>query len=661
MRQQISTTTYRAIFDSMDEGFCILELIFDNDQKPVDFRYIDINAVFEKQTGMKGVLGKTVRELVPNIEPFWVEKYGNVCLTGESVKFEDCAVSMGKWFNVNAFRIGNPEDKLIAVLFNDITERKRAENAIKLSQERQDFLLRLSDELRELIDPVEIQERTCRLLGEYFRANRVVYCENHGSEFVIQHDYVNGLPSMVGHYPVEVFGPENFMAYFRRGEAYVVNDVATEETLTENEKSAYLSADMFSFIGVGLIKKGQLQASFGVHTSIPRNWTVEEVELTQAVAERTWSAVERAKAEEALKESEIRFRTMAEASGILISHSNALGNAIYFNNEWREITGRSMQELLETGWVDLLHPEDRDEFLLAYNNATEKRDILKREFRVLSASGEYRWLLSVVSPRFSPNGGYAGQISSCIDITEMKRAEEELEYKNQELVKINNDLDNFIYTASHDLKAPISNIEGLMKVLVKNLPQEIRDAETIKKVTSMIEVSINRFKNTILDLTEISKVQKQYGENTAIIDLETLIEEVKLDLETEIVKVGAEIHTDLDDCKEVNFSEKNLRSIIYNLISNAIKYHSSERTPRIDISCKKLNEYYLIEVKDNGLGIDPAQHEKIFSMFKRIHNHVEGSGIGLYIVKKIIENSGGKIEVKSEVGKGATFKVYMKI
>jgi signal transduction histidine kinase len=236
----------------------------------------------------------------------------------------------------------------------------------------------------------------------------------------------------------------------------------------------------------------------------------------------------------------------------------------------------------------------------------------------------------------------------------------ELLAKNKQLTKINNDLDNFIYTASHDLKAPISNIEGLMHVLIQNLPEEVREKPTIKKVASMIEQSVNRFKSTILDLTEISKLQKQVGENTSIINLHELIEEVKFDMESEIEKTKAQIFTDLQNCNEVDFSEKNLRSIVYNLISNAIKYHSTERKPQIDISCRKEEGFYVIKVRDNGLGIDPAQHDKIFSMFKRVHTHVDGSGVGLYIVKRIIENSGDRIELESEVGKGSTFTVYLK-
>lgn len=485
-----ATEKYRSLFNSMDEGFCILKLIFDEANKPIDYRYIDINPVFEKQTGMKDALGKTVRELVPNIEPFWFDIYGRVALTGESTQFEDHAVSMNRWFAVNAFRIGNPDDKHVAVLFNDISQRKESE--------------------------------------------------------------------------------------------------------------------------------------------------------------------------EVIRESESRFRTMAEASGILISHTDANGKAVYFNKEWLNLTGSSMDELLQYGGINLWHPDDKELFIQAYNEAVEKKEVLRREFRIRSYSGDYRWLLCIVSPRITANDKYAGHISSCIDITPLKVAEEALESKNEQLVKINNELDNFIYTASHDLRAPISNIEGLMNALLKNLPEEIREGPFVNKIITMIDSSIDRFKNTIRELTEITKIQKQLDEELSLVKLSKLTKEIELDLEAEISRTDAEIRTDFNNCDEIKFSEKNLRSIIYNLISNAIKYHSSGRKPEIYVSSNFKNGYYELKIQDNGLGIDSSQHGKIFSMFKRVHSHVEGTGVGLYIVKKIVDNIGGKIEIESEVGKGSLFTVYLK-
>ena len=145
-----------------------------------------------------------------------------------------------------------------------------------------------------------------------------------------------------------------------------------------------------------------------------------------------------------------------------------------------------------------------------------------------------------------------------------------------------------------------------------------------------------------------------------MVDLVKIIKDVRLDLEQLIKSSGAEIEVDVVDCSTIHFSEKNLRSVVYNLLSNAIKYCAPERVPRVQIRCKSVGDYQVLSVMDNGLGMDPRRFDQLFTMFKRFHSHVEGSGIGLYMVKKMVDNAGGRIEVESQLGEGTTFKVYFK-
>jgi PAS domain S-box-containing protein len=168
---------YRTLFNSMDEGFCILQLIFDDNQKPIDYRYIEINGVFEQQTGMTNALGRTVRELVPGIEEFWFEIYGTVALTGKPKRFVDHAVSMGRWFDVYAFRIGEPQDRQVAVLFNDVTARKQMEgdlyqahsHAQQANRAKDEFLAMLGHELRNPLAPMMTALQLMRLRGSESR------------------------------------------------------------------------------------------------------------------------------------------------------------------------------------------------------------------------------------------------------------------------------------------------------------------------------------------------------------------------------------------------------------------------------------------------------------------------------------------------------------
>jgi signal transduction histidine kinase len=296
-------------------------------------------------------------------------------------------------------------------------------------------------------------------------------------------------------------------------------------------------------------------------------------------------------------------------------------------------------------------------------------------------NGEHRWFLVRMLPLLNEQETITGWVGTGTDIHEKKQLEEDLRQSkqelaatneklqasnedltqsNQQLAYINADMDNFIYTASHDLKAPINNIEGLMKALLRQLPQQSLDDPRVNRTISYIQEAVERFKRTIASLTEVVKLQKDNNQVVTQVDLRKLLEEVKLDLLPLITETSAHIVLDLDNCPSIEFAEKNLRSILYNLLSNAIKYRSGERPPLVQVSCQTNGTYKVLTVEDNGLGMDLTGEGKLFSMFTRLHSHVEGSGIGLYMVKKIVDNAGGKIEVESEVGTGSTFRVYFK-
>ena len=241
-----------------------------------------------------------------------------------------------------------------------------------------------------------------------------------------------------------------------------------------------------------------------------------------------------------------------------------------------------------------------------------------------------------------------------------RELEDRVRERTKELTKINNELDNFVYTASHDLKAPINNIEGLMQLLNDRLSESAVKKEEISSLLDLVDESVNRFKNTLKDLTEIAKAQSEEVSDQSKVSFSEMVEEVKLTIGDLITKYDAEIIEDFSDAPEINFSRKNLRSIIYNLVSNAIKYSSPERKPEVNVTTSNVDSYILLTVKDNGLGIRKEAQEKVFGMFKRLHNHVEGTGVGMAIVKRIVENNGGKIELESEPGSGTTFYVYLK-
>ncbi|SMB97765.1 PAS/PAC sensor signal transduction histidine kinase [Hymenobacter roseosalivarius DSM 11622] len=352
---------------------------------------------------------------------------------------------------------------------------------------------------------------------------------------------------------------------------------------------------------------------------------------------------------DALRESEARFRTMADAAPSLMWAVHPDASVRYINRAFLNFVGLDdEQQYAALSWPSYVHPEERDLTAHALTSAIRNRALYSLEHRMRRHDGEYRWLLAQGGPSYYPNGELYGYVGSAIDITELKQA-------NEQLTRANVDLDNFIYTASHDLKAPISNIEGLLHALTQQLSPTIQQAALVQPILDMIQGAVDRFKQTIDHLTDITKLQQEYTPTTEQVELTTVVEDVRLDLLPLIEETGAHLEIDVADCPAITFSAKNLRSVVYNLLSNALKYRHPDRVPHIRISCRCEASWLVLRVQDNGL--DGVQQTKLFGMFRRLHTHVEGSGIGLYMVKKMVENVGGKIEVESQIGLGSTFFV----
>ncbi|WP_225000286.1 PAS domain S-box protein [Cesiribacter sp. SM1] len=365
---------------------------------------------------------------------------------------------------------------------------------------------------------------------------------------------------------------------------------------------------------------------------------------------------------------------------------------IYGNRELHEVLGYTPEEVDElrktkgSNWVySLLHPEDLPRFFafiegLRSYTGQQAREI---EYRGKNKQGHYLWIMGRYNVFKRNEKGQATQIIGVSrDITERKKAEQlilesearlreinnkleeqvasrtsELSRKNQQLTRINADLDNFIYTASHDLKAPIANLEGLLTLLDAKIKASLSERE--QNLLDMIYKSVNRFKKTIKDLTDIAHMQKELEEEVAeAVHFQPLLQDLQADISNLMQESNTQLHINLEVDK-LNYNRKNMRSILHNLITNAIKYRHPDRAPEIHLGTRRIGDYIVLRVSDNGQGIPQKQQDKIFSLFKRLHKDVEGSGMGLYIVKRIIENSGGRIEVESEVGQGSVFNLYL--
>src|SRR5690349_21608105 len=196
---------------------------------------------------------------------------------------------------------------------SEFSGERRAEE-LRANEERLGFLLRLNDALRPLTDPAAVLEAAARLLAEHLDVTRVGYAELENGAYVIHHEHTRGVPPLAGRALSGTFGVGLREAY-RRGETAVVNDVSSDPRFADSERAAMQDRQIAAFIGVTLIKGGRMVAAFGANNVTPRDWTRTEIALVRDVAERTWEAVERGRAETALREREHRFRLALTASG----------------------------------------------------------------------------------------------------------------------------------------------------------------------------------------------------------------------------------------------------------------------------------------------------------------------------------------------------------
>ena len=240
---------------------------------------------------------------------------------------------------------------------------------------------------------------------------------------------------------------------------------------------------------------------------------------------------------------------------------------------------------------------------------------------------------------------------------EMQATNRELHDANQRLSRTNADLDTFVYTASHDLKAPIANIEGLLNALRHDLPADVMQGRLVPRLLDLMQDSVARFQQTIGHLTDISQLQQPEAAET--VNLSALIQNVQLDLAPLIEAASASLTVSVAGCETVRVAPKTLRSVVYNLLSNAVKYRAPGRRAQVQLRARCTPQKVVLEVQDNGLGLSEAQQGQLFGMFRRLHTHVEGSGVGLFMVKRLIENAGGTIEVHSQPDVGTTFTVTL--
>ena len=312
-----------------------------------------------------------------------------------------------------------------------------------VGQQRGQFLLDLSDRLRGLSDPRAVIAAAQEALGRHLNAHRVGYgeVEETARYFTTERNWTDGsVPSREGTHDLAGFGPD-VLAALRAGTPLLIQDAASDPRTSAPESLAAFDAiDTRAAITASLVKDGRMRAALYVHAREPRPWTEHDAELVTEVAERTWGAVERARAEieakvtEArLRESEARFRNVADHAPVMMWVTDPSGYCTYLNRRWYEFTGQVHGAGEAYGWLDAVHPEDRGIAEKAFITANAEQRDYRVEFRVRRADGAYRWVIDAAAARFSEDGLYLGYVGSVIDIDERREMEDRLRVGEERL------------------------------------------------------------------------------------------------------------------------------------------------------------------------------------------------------------------------------------
>ncbi len=373
---------------------------------------------------------------------------------------------------------------------------------------------------------------------------------------------------------------------------------------------------------------------------------------------RSWNAEkERLKYFETVTKNENKFRALIEniSDGIILVNED--GALIYQSPSEERISGYRNDEIAGRTIFDFIYPADlpkAEEFFQAvYANPGSTRS---QQYRILHKTGQPVWVESTITNKLA-DPHINAIIINYRDITERKRSEEEALRLIEDLKKKNNDLRQFAYIVSHNLRAPIAKIQGLSTMLMDSVP-----AEDTHDLYEYITNEVNNLDQVVTDINAIITAGESENLEKEYVHFETIYSHVMQTMEHELKTCNASVIRNFSEAPGIFSVKSYIHSIIYNLLSNAVKYRSETVPLQIELSTLQIPGFICLNVKDNGSGIDMNKHKHhIFGLYKRFHSQaIEGKGVGLNMVKTQVESLGGRIEVESAPGIGSVFSVYFK-
>ena len=731
-----TVSMHRLLFENMEEGFSLHEIITDEQGNTINFRFIDANAAYERHTGIKreDCIGKTILEIMPHADLKQIENYGQVALTGVPIKFEYYSRTFQRHLRVRAF---SPKHGLFATIFEDISERKLNEELLLQTRNNYEAFFNTIDEFLFILDeqgnvihtnntvikrlgftkeelsgqsvlmvhPPERREEAGQIVGEML-AGKAEFCpipiitktgipspvetrvksgvwNGKPAIFGISKDisriklseekfskifYLNpsacGLSDLVTGCYVEV--NEAFYRLFGFEKDEIIGKTAIDLGIMSSEiKNDILSkvAPNEKFVNVEAVLKAKNGDTKHVLLSA-ENIYVQDQQYRFTIAH---DVTERKHSQEALKESELWYRILFETSpsGIMVLDENGtileaneiiLKSTLYLHDE---LVGKNIQLLASFDSAELVNKN----ILLILNGINLEHEVVNRRKDGSTCTVILRETAITLS------NGQKRILSVSNDITQRKQAENEILKLNQnleqrviertnQLEQINKELEfhikeveQFTFIASHDLQEPLRTLTTFTRILQDEFAGKLNDDGD--KYLEFIYNSAERMRSLVTGLLEYSLLGKE-SEMTSV-DCNKIVIDILSEISTSIKETKAKIS--VINLPTIKGYPVELRLLFQNLIINSIKFRKEKIPPEIRISAEIQEKVYFFAIEDNGIGIEEKNKEKVFVIFKQMHNHNEydGTGIGLSHCKKIVELHGGKIWVESNKNGGSTF------
>ena len=676
----LSEARYAALFSAMATGFCVIEMKFDAEDRPVDYKIVEGNQAFEEMTGLVDPYGKWVSEIAPGLEQHWFDLYGGVARTGEPVRFENPADIFGRWYDVQALRIGRPGAYQVAILFNNITERKQ-------SEARQAALLELNDAIRDLTDAGEIAQASARVLAQAMGVSRAGYgtVDTVAETITIERDFNQpGVTSIVGTLSFREHG--SYIEDIKRGETVAIADVTLDpRTAATADVLKRISAG--SFVNMPLMEQGRVVAMVFVNNATARQYNEGDFQLMRDVAERVRMATQRARSEAALRESEAQFRVFAQATPIQIWASWADGALYWFNPQVYAYTGQRQGELDGSdGWLANLHPEDADRAAETWARAVASGQVYETEFRVRRHDGVYRTFMVRAEPVHDEEGRIVRWVGSNTDIEDLRSQSAELARFNETLEEQVAERTSALMQAEealrqsqkmeavgqltggivHDFNNLLAGITGSLEIIGSRIAQgRFGDVERFSAAAQGAAKRAAALTHRLLAFSRRQTLDpKPTDPNRLIRGMEDLIRRTTgPGIQLEVV-AGTGLWPVLIDANQLGNAVLNLCINARDAMPDGGRLTIETGNRWIDPRVARTQDlepgqYVSICVSDTGGGMSPDVAARAFEPFFTTKPMGEGTGLGLSMIYGFVRQSGGQVRIYSERDEGTMVCLYL--